>query len=445
MKRTQRIRKRRILRGAVGWGMVGLLVTLAVVALYPRVVRARIDSALQEGQYDEASAWIARVWDDSVRESLETTCMYERAKATYQSGDYAAAALQFQALEHVAEAEAWYDASRFRIAETAYAQGDFVTALATYESLTDYPEAESWIGALAVAITGLDDAEDAYAYCSGASAASRAQMARMTQARAALRPDLLAVGAAHTVGRMADGRCVATGANDYGQCGVDDWSDIISIRAGAYHTVGLRADGAVVAVGRNDEGQCNVADWTDIVRIAAGDYTTIGLRADGTIVTCGYHTYDSLRALDGIADIGAGAYGLVVRQAEGQFRASHPSLALEAADPRTFVGFAVSTGYAVGWTREGTVISPALKLNDRWADVVMLSASSTALWGITATGQVIYQGIYAPQPWDFSGDGPAVAIASNATHAAIAYADGTVRTLGCQDHPACRVDEWRLL
>ena len=55
------------------------------------------------------------------------------------------------------------------------------------------------------------------------------------------------------------------GYNDYGQCDVDGWTDIVAVSAGDYHTVGLKADGTVVAVGYNDNGQCDVDGWTDIL------------------------------------------------------------------------------------------------------------------------------------------------------------------------------------
>ena len=48
--------------------------------------------------------------------------------------------------------------------------------------------------------------------------------------------------------------------------------------------MGLRADGTVVAVGDNEYGECNVSDWQEIVAIAAGPFHTAGLRADGTVV-----------------------------------------------------------------------------------------------------------------------------------------------------------------
>ena len=103
--------------------------------------------------------------------------------------------------------------------------------------------------------------------------------------------DMIAISAGqlHTVGLRTDGKVLAIGNNEYGQCDVSDWKDIVDISAGGGHTVGLRADGTVVAVGWNDNGQCDVSDWTDIVAIAAGAAQTIGLKSDGTVVAVGYN------------------------------------------------------------------------------------------------------------------------------------------------------------
>ena len=49
--------------------------------------------------------------------------------------------------------------------------------------------------------------------------------------------------------------------------------------------MGLRTDGTVIAVGWNDYGQCDVDNWTDIVQVAAGGVHTVGLKVHGTVVT----------------------------------------------------------------------------------------------------------------------------------------------------------------
>ena len=56
---------------------------------------------------------------------------------------------------------------------------------------------------------------------------------------------------------------VAVGWNEYGQCNVSDWRDIVAIAAGCAHTVGLKSDGTVIA-GNNEFGQCDVGSWRDI-------------------------------------------------------------------------------------------------------------------------------------------------------------------------------------
>jgi alpha-tubulin suppressor-like RCC1 family protein len=91
------------------------------------------------------------------------------------------------------------------------------------------------------------------------------------------------------VGLKEDGTVVAAGHTYpyYGQCNVDDWTDIIHVAASEYYTMGLKTDGRVVAAGKNWHGQCNVDDWTDIIQVAAGGYHTLGLKSDDTVITAG--------------------------------------------------------------------------------------------------------------------------------------------------------------
>lgn len=96
---------------------------------------------------------------------------------------------------------------------------------------------------------------------------------------------------AFTVGLRYDGTVVAVGSNEYGQCRTSTWRDIVAIAAGERHTVGLRANGTVVAVGGQKDvdyyGQCETSEWQDIVAITAGSNHTVGLKADGTVVAVG--------------------------------------------------------------------------------------------------------------------------------------------------------------
>jgi len=57
-----------------------------------------------------------------------------------------------------------------------------------------------------------------------------------------------------------DGTLVYTGSNEYGQCDVSNWGDIVYIVAGSYHTVGLHSDGTFIATGMKDDGRCDVSE-----------------------------------------------------------------------------------------------------------------------------------------------------------------------------------------
>ncbi|GAB3283962.1 hypothetical protein GCM10027347_60820 [Larkinella harenae] len=73
-----------------------------------------------------------------------------------------------------------------------------------------------------------------------------------------------------------------------------------TIAAGRRHSVGLKCDGTTVAVGDNNYGQCSLSGWRDMVAVAAGNVHmatntgnahTVGLQADGTVKAVGmFHT-----------------------------------------------------------------------------------------------------------------------------------------------------------
>ena len=91
------------------------------------------------------------------------------------------------------------------------------------------------------------------------------------------------------VGLKEDGTVVATGDNEFGQCEVTNWTDVVMVAAGRNHVVGLRSDGTVLAAGVSFLGQCDVAEWKDIVFVAAGNDFTLGVKNDGTVVATGYN------------------------------------------------------------------------------------------------------------------------------------------------------------
>ena len=61
----------------------------------------------------------------------------------------------------------------------------------------------------------------------------------------------------------------------------------VMVAAGGQHTVGLKSDSTVVAVGNNEYGQCDVGNWTDIIQFDSSQYNTVGVKSDGTVVAVG--------------------------------------------------------------------------------------------------------------------------------------------------------------
>ena len=71
----------------------------------------------------------------------------------------------------------------------------------------------------------------------------------------------VAAGVDHTVLLRSDGRTLAVGDNDCGQCDVpplEEGAKHVQVAAGLKHTVLLRNDGLAVAVGENRYGQCDL-------------------------------------------------------------------------------------------------------------------------------------------------------------------------------------------
>lgn len=91
----------------------------------------------------------------------------------------------------------------------------------------------------------------------------------------------------YTVGLKNDGTVIATGYNGNHQCDVQNWKDVIYITTGTAHTIGLLKNGTVLATGNNDYSQCDVSSWNDIVSVYVANHHTVGLKKDGTLVATG--------------------------------------------------------------------------------------------------------------------------------------------------------------
>ena len=267
--------------------------------------------------------------------------------------------------------------------------------------------------------------------------------------------EVISAGDEHTVGLRADGTVVAVGNrygyDDYGQCDVSDWTDIVAITAGKYHTVGLRADGTVVAVGYNFNGQCDVSGWTYIVAIAAGRDHTVGLRADGTVAAVGYDQYGQCDVSDwtDIVAIAAEDSYTVGLRSDGTVVAVGYNYCgrCDVSDWTDIVAIAAGDSHTVGLRSDGTVVAVGKRGNGQcdvsdWTDIVAIAAGDSHTVGLRSDGTVVAVGKRGNGQCDVSDWTDIVAIAAGDSHTVGLRSDGTVVAVGKRGNGQCDVSDW---
>ena len=231
--------------------------------------------------------------------------------------------------------------------------------------------------------------------------------------------DIVAVSArgGHTVGLKSNGTVVAVGSNNYGRCDVSDWKDIVAVSAGVGYTVGLKSNGTVVAVGSNNFGQCDVSDWKDIVAVSTGGWHTVGLKSDGTVVAVGNNEYGQCNV----------------------------------ANWNNIVTVSVGACYTVGLKSDGTVTAVGENEDGQcdvtdWNDIAVVRAECRYTIGLKSDGTVVAVGDNEWGQCDVGSwkDIVAVSIGGDDCHNYTIglKSDGTVAAVGCNEDGQCDVTDW---
>ena len=342
-------KKHRGLRIAVGiaGGLAALLLLAMLITkvALPAVEYSKAEKLLASGDYDGAITAFEALGDYKDSADLRNESVYDKATALLASGDYDGAIAAFEALGDYKDSadmcSSAAHAKAYAEAEKLLAQGQTAEAAVAFAKIAEYEDARERSFALWDTIA-----------------------ARET----------LAVGSSHTIGLKADGTVVAVGYNEYGQCDVSGWTDIVAVAAGYAHTIGLRADGTVVAVGDNEGGQCDVSGWTDIVAVAAGERYSVGLKADGTVVAVGDNGCDQC----------------------------------DVSGWRDIVAVAAGYSHTVGLKADGTVVAVGDNEYGQcdvsgWRDIVAVAAGGFHTVGLKADGTVVAVGDNGCDQCDVSG------------------------------------------
>ena len=266
---------------------------------------------------------------------------------------------------------------------------------------------------------------------------------------------MVAGGAYHTLGLNSDGSVVATGDNQYGQCNVEEWTDIVQVDGGGEHSVGLKSDGTVVAVGFNGNGQCEVDGWGDIVQVAAGRRHTLGLRSNGTAVATGYNEYGQCD-VDGWTDIvqiaaGANSWHSVGLKSDGTVvaKGNNASGQCEVDSLTGIVQIAAGGHHTVGLRSDGTVVAVGRNTYgecdlDRWTDIIQIAAGCQLTVGLKSDGTLVTAGWTAAGQRRVGDWAEVVQIAAGMVHTLGLRSDGGVLAAGASNDGQCDVAGWIL-
>ena len=260
----------------------------------------------------------------------------------------------------------------------------------------------------------------------------------------------IATGSEHSVGLKADGTVVAVGHNEYGQCNVQDWTDIIAISAGGFHTVGLKANGTVVATGLGSNGECDVSDWANIIAISAGNDHTVGLKSDGTIVVAG----DEDGELDfsnwtNITAIAAGYFDTYGVKSDGTVVTTN-KYETEKVGSWTNIKDISAYMHVIALSNDGNVFATehgryGEGSATEWKNIIAIYAGSHHTVAINEIGSVGFVGLNGGKcnfdEWRWS---EIIAISSAGDHTIGLRADGSVIATGETKNGKCDVQEWNL-
>ena len=100
------------------------------------------------------------------------------------------------------------------------------------------------------------------------------------------------IGRNHVIAVSVDGTVFAGGDNDFFQCDVSHFKNVVQVAAGDSHSLGLTADGKVISAGSNAFDECDVYDFKDIGAVYAFGRDSILLTKDGFAISTGQSMYN---------------------------------------------------------------------------------------------------------------------------------------------------------
>ena len=118
------------------------------------------------------------------------------------------------------------------------------------------------------------------------------ELETVPQNEISLRKQQLDIGRNHVVAVSVDGTVFAGGDNDFFQCDVGHFRNIVQVAAGESHTLGLTTNGRVLTAGSNVFDECDVYDHKDIASVYAFGRDSVLVTKDGQAIATGQSMYN---------------------------------------------------------------------------------------------------------------------------------------------------------
>lgn len=283
----------------------------------------------------------------------------------------------------------------------------------------------------------------------------------------------------HTVALRKDGTVVATGSNNYGECNVQNLTNVVSLSSVCgVNTAALLSDGTVCILGGISsvpEAVKKIESWTDIIAISGGPSGILALKADGTVNAYGgsENVYESIvLEWKNVVDIAVGENHIVGLKEDGTLYYYGKDRPDEKQDGYTWKSSSkkdvtywqdvidIESGiqHILGLTSDGGVLAKGWNLYGgdhagqcdtySWYDIIDISGGFFHTVGVKEDGTVVAVGnnnsSNAPKGrCDVDDWRNIVAVAAGTNHTVALKSDGTVVAVGDNDAGQCNVSSWR--
>lgn len=255
----------------------------------------------------------------------------------------------------------------------------------------------------------------------------------------------------NTVLLKKDGTVIAAGSNQWGQCNIKDWKNIISVDCSDYMTVGLKQNGTVVAMGNNEEGQCNVQSWKEIVSIACGRYHTVGLSTYGTVKVVGRNKNGQcdVQGWKEIVSIASSSVHVVGLRKDGTVvaRGENGYGQCDVRDWRNISAIFCCGCYTVGLQKDGTVVTTKGNHGpyhvQNWKNIISINVKNFHIVGLREDGTVVADGTNQDGRCNVKDWKNIISIACGVDHTVGLKKDGTVVATGRNGYGQCDVENWK--